>query len=108
MAPAVPRPLHPDFCNKIGTKRTWRSGRDMSVIGATADVICSERVFRLLTRSGPPSSTGSENALAAIRAAEPKALTKTLLQIYEMERHAAVLCRDMNRYRFTVSRTASS
>src|SRR5664279_5230501 len=36
----------------VGTKRTWRSGRDMSVIGATADVICSERVFRLLTHFG--------------------------------------------------------
>src|SRR5260370_42243283 len=38
-----------DFCNKIGTERTWRSSRCMSVIGATADDICSPRVFRLLT-----------------------------------------------------------
>jgi hypothetical protein len=32
-----------------GTFRTCRSSRCMSVIGATADVICSQRVFRLLT-----------------------------------------------------------
>src|SRR5450755_2432750 len=43
-----------DFCNNIGTERTCRSGRDMSAIGARADVICSERVFRLLTHSGHP------------------------------------------------------
>src|SRR5450631_2476816 len=41
-----------DFCNKICTERTWPSGRDMSAIGATADVICSKRVFPLLTRFG--------------------------------------------------------
>src|SRR5450631_3863114 len=40
------------FTSAPGTERTWRSGRDMSVIGATADVICSERVFRLLTQLG--------------------------------------------------------
>jgi hypothetical protein len=28
------------------------SSRSMSVIGAAADVICSQRVFRLLTRTG--------------------------------------------------------
>ena len=31
-----------DFCNNIGAERTWRSGRDMSVIGAIAEVICSD------------------------------------------------------------------
>src|ERR1035437_10536498 len=35
-----------------GTFRTCRSSRCMSVIGATADVICSKRVFRLLTPNG--------------------------------------------------------
>src|ERR1019366_445150 len=42
----------------IGTFRTCRSSRCMSVIGATADVICSKRVFRLLTYLGsrrPPN-----------------------------------------------------
>src|ERR1035437_10261754 len=34
----------------VGTERTWRSSRCMSVIGATADDICSHRVFRLLTQ----------------------------------------------------------
>jgi hypothetical protein len=33
-----------------GTERTWRSSRCMSVIGGTADDICSQRVFRLLSR----------------------------------------------------------
>lgn len=27
MAPAVPRRLHPDFCNKIGTWQTWADRR---------------------------------------------------------------------------------
>ena len=36
----------------FSTTQTCRSSRCMSAIGATADVICSERVFRLLTRSG--------------------------------------------------------
>ena len=36
----------------IGTERTWRSSRCMSVIGATADVICSKRVFPSLTQLG--------------------------------------------------------
>jgi hypothetical protein len=35
-----------------GTFRTRRSSRCMSVFGATADDIYSERVFRLLTRFG--------------------------------------------------------
>jgi hypothetical protein len=33
----------------VGTERTWRNSRWMSVIGATAENICSQRVFRLLT-----------------------------------------------------------
>jgi hypothetical protein len=40
MAPAVPRRLHPDFCNKIGTKRTCRSGLAMSAVEGTTDVPC--------------------------------------------------------------------
>jgi hypothetical protein len=47
-----------------GTERTCRSGRDMSAIGARADVICSERVFRLLTPSGRRTA---ETALLRIR-----------------------------------------
>jgi len=35
----------------IGTERTWRSSRCMSVIGGAADDICSQRVFRLLTQA---------------------------------------------------------
>src|SRR5258708_5115751 len=27
-----------DFCNKIGTKRTWRSGLTMSAIGCNSDI----------------------------------------------------------------------
>src|SRR5664279_2463973 len=63
-----------------GTKRTSSDVRLESALRGKADSMCSERVFRLLTQTGPPSSTGSENALAAIRAAEPKVPTKTLLQ----------------------------
>jgi hypothetical protein len=40
----------------VGTERTWRSSRCMSVIGATADDICSQRVFRLLTQLRHPDS----------------------------------------------------
>jgi hypothetical protein len=36
--------------SESGTFRTCRGRRRMSVIGATADVICSQRVFRLLTQ----------------------------------------------------------
>jgi hypothetical protein len=39
-----------------GTTRTCSRGRDMSAIGATVDVICSERVFRLLTQTGHSAS----------------------------------------------------
>src|ERR1700730_16190268 len=37
MAPAVPRRLHADFCNKIGTIRTWRNVRPESVMRTKAD-----------------------------------------------------------------------
>jgi hypothetical protein len=36
-----------DFYNNIGTKRTWRSSRCMSAIGATADDICSQWYFAI-------------------------------------------------------------
>src|SRR6476620_15563 len=36
----------------IGTKRTWRDVRLESAFGGRADVICSERVFPVLTQSG--------------------------------------------------------
>jgi hypothetical protein len=32
-APAIPRRRYADFCNKIGTKRTCRSGRSKSTRG---------------------------------------------------------------------------
>jgi hypothetical protein len=38
MAPAVPRCLHADFCNKIGTKRTSRYVRSSVAIRGKADV----------------------------------------------------------------------
>src|SRR5476649_1339494 len=41
-----------DFCNKIGTSRTWRDVCLESAIGGKADSMCSERVFRLLTQLG--------------------------------------------------------
>src|SRR6476646_7493959 len=51
-APAVPRRRYADFCNKIGTNRTWRDVRLESAFGGRADVICSERVFPVLTQLG--------------------------------------------------------
>ena len=45
-APASPRMMTSAF----GSTRTCGRGRLMSAIGTTADVICSERVFRLLTQ----------------------------------------------------------
>jgi hypothetical protein len=37
-APAVPRRLYADFCNKIGTFRTWRDVRLESGMRTKADV----------------------------------------------------------------------
>ena len=37
-APAVPRRRYADFCNKIGTKRTWRDVRLESDFGGKAEV----------------------------------------------------------------------
>src|SRR6266446_3987637 len=42
------RPIF-DFCNNIGTFRTWRDVRLESAFGGKAENIYSERVFRLLT-----------------------------------------------------------
>src|SRR5260370_15564142 len=47
----------------IGTKRTWRDVRHESAFGGKAENIYSERVFRLLTQSGP--RTPNSNALDA-------------------------------------------
>src|SRR5258707_2692632 len=38
--------------NVVGTNRTWRDVRLESAFGGLTDVICSQRIFRLLTRSG--------------------------------------------------------
>jgi hypothetical protein len=61
-----------------GTERTWRSSRCMSAIGATADDICSQRVFRLLTHlghrlcGGPTEHFWTEDILhARVRAIAP-------------------------------------
>src|SRR5471030_1087973 len=43
-----PAALRADFCNKIGTSRTWRHVRLESAFGARAENIGSMRVFRLL------------------------------------------------------------
>jgi hypothetical protein len=72
-----------EFFNTIGTERTWRSGRDMSVIGATADVICSERVFRLLTQSGsrprpPLFPAGRRNGYNAPRSRRFRAFAQSM------------------------------
>lgn len=50
-------------------QRTWCSGRDMSAIRTTADVICSGRVFRLLTLSG--HANGEDAALVGRQNAGP-------------------------------------
>jgi hypothetical protein len=41
-----------DFCNTIGTFRTCRSGRSMSVPEGKAENICSHGAFLVLTHSG--------------------------------------------------------
>jgi hypothetical protein len=40
----------------VGTERTCRSGRSMSVVGGRAENIGSERVFPSLTQLGHPSA----------------------------------------------------
>src|SRR5258706_1435823 len=51
--------------SRIGTFRTWPDVRLESAFGGRADVICSERVFPVLTRNGHRTAwTYAEKCLA--------------------------------------------